>query len=894
MALWRRVANVFLGERVNRELDEEMEAHIEEAIARGRDPQEARRAFGSQMRHREESRDLRLIGWLDSVRADAVFAWRQLMKRKMISAAAILSLALAIGACTAAFRLIDALLLRPLPIAHAERLYSVVHQSVDPSGGTELDEYFRYPVFRKMRADVQGEAGLIAISNATQMELTYGAKLEMEKAYVGYVSGSMFGAFGLRPALGRLLTESDDVTPGAHPYAVLSYDYWTRRFGRDPTVIGRPFRLANDGMGQVSNAAQVLEIVGVAEQRFAGTEPGTVTDIFLPTMINAGVNHPAWTWFRTFALLRANVAVAPVQERLRAIFRAFQEERVKALVGQPKEVRDRIANEKLFLEPAAAGVSDLQKEYGVSLAALGVLIALVLLIACANIGNLMAAQAASRAREMALRVSIGAGRWRLVQLVLIESVWLALLAAIVGGLFAWWAAPFVVRMINPPGNPARLILPFDSRAIGFGLALTVGVTALFGLIPALRCSMVQPVSALRGGEDPRSRRRVMHSLIGVQVAFCFLVLFVSGMFAATFQQLTKQSIGFSADRVLTLVTVAETPQPPAIWDQVTEHLKTVAGVDGAALGGWALMSGIGWNSAISVNGGEPSDDVAEFLGVSPGWIDTMKIPFLDGREFSPRDVYPGVAIVNQAFARRYFNGENPIGKSFEKLEPENRLLRFQVVGLVGDARYGGMRGPMPPVAYVPFRSVDAAGTLEDKDSGTYVVRISSSNPAALVSILRHEVPRARPEFRVSDIRTQLELIQQHTIRERLLAALALFFAMVALLLAGIGLYGVLYYSVLLRRREIGIRIAVGAQASRIVRLLTAQVFAMVVVGAIAGLALGMVSVRFIESLFYQVKATDWTTMAFPWAAMLMTALIAAIAPVMQAVRIDPVSLLRAE
>jgi putative ABC transport system permease protein len=238
--------------------------------------------------------------------------------------------------------------------------------------------------------------------------------------------------------------------------------------------------------------------------------------------------------------------------------------------------------------------------------------------------------------------------------------------------------------------------------------------------------------------------------------------------------------------------------------------------------------------------------------------------------------------------------DNPIGKSFEKLEAGNRLLRLQVVGLVGDARYGGMRGPMPPVAYVPFGSVDTKGTLEAKDGATFIVRISGSNPLALASILRQEVPRARPEFRVSDIRTQMELIQQHTIRERLLATLALFFAIVALLLAGIGLYGVLYYSVLRRRREIGIRMAMGAQAGKIARLVTVEIFTMVAVGTVVGLGLGMVSVRFIEALFYQVKATDWTMMAFPWAAMLVTALIAAVAPVMRAVRIDPVEMLRAE
>ncbi len=893
MGLWRRVGNVFRGERVNRELDEEMEAHIAEAITQGRDAEEARRAFGSALRHREDSRAFRMVGWLDSMRADAIFGWRQLVKRKVMSAAAILSLALAIGASTSAFRLIDSLLLRPLPITHAERLYCVVHQSTGPNGGSEVGESFRFPVFRQMCADVKDKADLVAVSHASQMDLTYGVAQEMERAYVGYVSGGMFGAFGLRPTIGRLLMESDDLEPGAHPFAVLSYEYWTRRFDQDPKVIGRSFRLANDGMGMVSSTTDVFQVVGVAEQGFTGTEPGTVTDIFLPTMMNAGVSHPKWTWFRTFALLKAGANVQTVQDRLRVIFRVFQEERVKEAAGQPKEVQERILSEKLLLEPAAAGVSDTQKEYGVSLTTLGILVALVLLIACANVANLMTAQAAAQAREMALRLAIGAGRWRLVQLVMMQGAWISFFAVVAGGLFAWWAAPFVADMISPPANPARLVLPFDLRIIGFLLALILGVTVLFGLVPALRGSRVQPLNALKGG-SAHPRRRVMHLLIAVQVAFSFVVLFVSGMFVSTFERLSKQSVGFSADRLLTLVTVAETPQLPVVWDQVTEHLRALPGVEQAALAGWALMSGVRWNGSISIGGAEPSDDLTQFLSVSPGWMGAMKVSFADGRDFSPNDSYPGAAIVNRAFAKRYFDVENPIGKSFDKVDAGNRRLRFQVVGLVENARYESMRGPMPPVAYVPFASVNASGARERSDGGTFVVRASGSNLLALASLLKQEVPRARPEFRVSDIRTQEELVQQHTIRERLLATLAFFFAVVALLLAGIGLYGVLHYSVLQRRREIGVRMAVGAQASRIARLVTSEIFLMVIVGAIAGLALGMVSARFLGSLLYQVKATDWTILAFPWLMIIVTALIAAAAPVFRAVRIDPVPLLRSE
>jgi putative ABC transport system permease protein len=884
MSFWSRFTNVFRGDRLTREIDEELESHIEEAIEQGGDPAEARRAFGSTLRQREQSRDVRLIAWLDALRADAVFGWRQLRKKKATSAAAILSLALAIGACTSAFRLIDALLLRPLAVANPERLYVVARQGIDPGGNFRISESCEYPLFRQMRAAVKDQAELIAISYADRVDVTYGSDEEMEKAYRQYVSGWMFSSFGLQPAAGRLFTENDDLTPGEHPVAVLSHDYWTRRFGQDPKVIGRRVRLGND----------LYEVVGVAQPRFTGTEAGIVIDIFVPTMMNPWVNRSDSSWFRPMAILKPGVAVEPLRLKLHALVRAFQEDRSKGWSGQTKLFIDRFLNQTLLLEPAASGVSGMQRNYRRSLIVLGVLVALVLLIACANVANLMTAQAAARAREMALRVSIGAGRWRLVQMVLVESAWLGFLATAIGGLFAWWAAPFVVSRINPPDDPARLVLAADWRVLGFGLALALGVTFLFGLAPALRASSVKPASALKGGDDPHSRRRLMHALIAAQVAFCFIVHFAAGLFVATFDRLANQPTGFSAERLLLLDTAARRAQLPAVWDQTAEHLRAVPGVETVALAGWPLLSGNGWNGFIWVDGA-PTEVLAYFLGVSPGWTEAMKIPFFDGRDLRPSETHPGVAIVNEAFAKQCFGGVNPIGRSFEKESGDGvTRTRFHVVGLVRNARYRNMREPITPTVYVPFHSTDAKGALQPKASGTFIVRSSTANPLALASILRQEIPRARPEFRVSNIRTQTELNQQHTVRERLLAMLAVFFAVVALLLAGLGLYGVLDYSVLQRRREIGIRMAIGAQAGDIARRVTVDVFTMVLVGAFAGLALGLVSVRYVETLLYEVKATELAMLALPSGTILAAVLLAAAPAVIRAVRIDPVKMLRAE
>jgi predicted permease len=443
-------------------------------------------------------------------------------------------------------------------------------------------------------------------------------------------------------------------------------------------------------------------------------------------------------------------------------------------------------------------------------------------------------------------------------------------------------------MINPPDNPARLVLPADWRVLLFGMGLTIAVTFLFGLAPALRASAVTPALALKGGEDPHARRRLMHGLVAAQAAFCFLVLFVAGLFTTTFERLSKLPMGFAEGVLLTLETVASTPQLPAYWEQVAEHLRSVPGVSAVGISAWPLMSGEMRNNHVSVNGEPQSDVLAFFLAVSPRWTDAMKIPLRNGRDFRANDGHPGVAIVNETFARTYFGGRNPVGQTFVSNEPRNAPVSYEIVGLVGDAVYRDAREPMLPVIYVPFASVDASGILQAKNRATFNVRASG----ALTRALREEVSRAG--FRVSNVRTQVEIDQSHTVRERLLAVLALFFGAVAVLLAGVGLYGVLNYSVLTRRREIGIRRAIGAQAGDIARSVTAGAFGMVLTGATAGLAFGVVGARYVETLLYGVKASDPTMLAVPAMAIALAALLAAVPAVVHAVRIDPASMLRSE
>jgi predicted permease len=650
----------------------------------------------------------------------------------------------------------------------------------------------------------------------------------------------------------------------------------------------------------------LYQIVGVSDQRFTGIETGTTTDVFVPTMMDSGVTRADRSWIRILVQLKPGVTPESVRDRLRAPFRTFREQMAAQLFkGMSKDRIDLFLSEPLLLMSATAGVSKMQREYRTPLVALSVLVALVLLIACANVANLMTAQAAARTREMALRVSIGAGRWRLVQLVLVESAWLAFLAAALGGCFAWWAAPFVVSRINPPDNPARLMLPADWRVLGFALILALAVTFLFGLAPALRASSVKPASALKGGDDPHSRQRLMRGLLALQVAFCFLVLFVTGLFVATFDRLSNLRTGFSADRILLLDSQAERAQPSSDWEQIADHLRGVPGVEQVAIAGWPLLKGDAIIGSISVNGRPPTADVAYFMDVSPGWIDTMKIRLNSGRDFrasdsavwawwgrpAPPTAEPGMAIVNDAFVQQYFNGENPLGRYFDKTDGHSR---FQVIGVVQNARYLDLRGPVLPVAYVPFRWVDAAGAPQPKRWATFVVRTAGPNPMALAATLRREVARTRTDFHVINLQTQQELDESHTIRERLLARLALFFALIALLLAGVGLYGILDYSVLQRRREIGIRLAVGASCGSIGRLVTVSILAMVALGTLAGLLLGITSVRFIDALLYQAKPSEPMLLAFPVLSILTLVVLAGVPAVVRALGINPAETFRSE
>jgi predicted permease len=873
--------------RSDADLEQELRLHAElaaeEARRRGETTREAQRRTGGASQAMNALRDQRGLPWLDALACDVVFGWRQLRKHRAASLAVILSLGLATGAMTAAFRLVDAVLLRPLPVDSPDRLYLLTTTYLDAENTPDDRDDFDYPTFREYLTVVGERADLMLVGLSAPHSIAAGTATEAEQVYRQYVSGNLFPTFGLRPAAGRLLSPSDDRTPGAHPVVVISYDYWTRRFGRNPDAVGTT----------ILAGRQRFEIVGVAPEGFTGTEPGTITDIFLPSMMNVpALTSPGWSWFRIWLRPKPGVGAEEVQQALQAAVTADRRARARNFPPEtPRERVEAFLNEQVKLVAAGSGVSGTQKTFRRPLLVLAALVTVVLLIACANVANLLTAQALGRSREMALRVSIGAGRARLIQLVLVESALLALLASAAGALFAWWSAPVVVSMLATPERAVRLVLAVEWRSLSFVVALTAAVTLLFGLPPALRAASIPAAGLVRIPKGGSAHRRLMHSLVAAQMAFCVFVLFVAALLVATFDHLSSEPLGFEAERVLLAETSRASPVEPARWMELVDRVRQVPGVEGAALSGWPLLSDNRWRASVRVPGRSVELRSPYFLSVSTDFFHTMGIVLLAGRDFRPEETaplvvdgvpHPGKGIVNEAFVRLHFGGQDPVGSVVNVRQ--NRIdAPMEIVGLVRDAVYGNIREQMRPVVYVP---------LEMRDSASVLVR-TQMDPATLAPAVRAAVAR-RGDVRVRLATPYMALVRRQMVRERLLAALSTFFAGVALVLGAVGLYGVLNYAVLQQRQEIGVRMALGARALHVVRGVTGSMLVVGGAGAAAGLAGGIAFGRVIQTLLFQVTPADPLAVMTPLLILGAAAMLAALPPALRATRVDPARTLRTE
>jgi predicted permease len=894
------VGNAFRGGRVDRELDEELrfhfEARVEELVRGGMSlreaEREARRRMGNALAFREQGRDVRLAPRIEALWRDARFGVRMLAKDRAVTTAAVVSLALAIGACTAAFALIDAAILRPLPVREPERLVHVRYDMGNPTPAIS----FSYPMLERLRAASGDRVELFAVSaqflrNSTGVQFGSG---ETEKAHLQFATGNFFGILGLRPAAGRLLTPQDDLRPGAHPVAVISYRYWQRRFGGSPAALGQWFQ----------SGGKQFEIVGVAEKGFSGIEPGIGTDIWVPTMMGqaASLGDWGWNWLRILGRLRPGVAAEQARGPLAAAFANARREWAPRIFG-PNDAPERLqrfVGASLLVSPAAGGPSTLRQQFARPMWILGAVAGLVLLIACSNLANLFTARATAREREMALRASIGAGRGRLVQQVVVEGAMLALAACALGVACGEAMAQAIVRMLGPASDPVYLDLHLGWRMAAFAMAAGAASTLLFALVPALRASAANPNEALKSGGGKHSgRRAVLRPMLAAQIALSFAVLFVGGLFLLSFDRLVHLDLGFQPEGVMIVTLATENNQ---IQDgnlrmlEVLDRVREAPGVKAAGISQFALFSGSGWSDVVRIPGKPPSAVEVTVVPVSPGWFEAMGIRRLAGRDLKRQDVETGsgAVVVNEAFARQFFPGEDPIGKQFFRPESRRPNRNYAdvdrggypqtIVGLVGNAHYSDVREPAPPTYYIPLVQVWTA---------PLAVR-TAGDPQAAIAGVREAVRRYGRQLRTTEVQLESTLVNDNLIRERVLAVLSGFFALAAVVLAGVGLYGVLSYAVVRRTREIGIRVALGARRAAVVRLVVKEVGLVTAIGLAAGFGGGRLLAGFVEKLLFEVKATDAVSIGLPLGLLLAGTALAAVRPALRAARVDPAVALREE
>jgi len=899
MSFFSRLRNALHPKRLDNELLDEMSDHLERRAAslreRGLSPEdaarEASRRFGNVTQLREQSRDFRLSAALEATFQDVRYAWRGMLKSPAFAITAILSLALAIGANTAIYSIVDAAMLRPLPVPEPERLFTLATPEIEEPGSEPSGERetFSYPLYRQFRAAAGDSARLALFSGIwgpAEVQIP-DADAPIEKAIPYFASGDAFEILGVGPALGRVFSSEEDHGIREHPVVVISYDYWQRRFQGNPGVLGQRLRLEG----------RIYSIIGVARQGFFGVEPGKFVDIWVPaTMFSpASFTDAGWNWFRIVGRLGPHTARAQLQPRLQPSLHANRQELVKMFPTMPPAIQKQFVDAELRVHPAATGVSPFRETFNRPLwIVLGVALG-ILLIACANVASLLLARSTARASEMAMRVSLGAGRLRLVRQLLTESLLLSLLAGALGWALARVAAPVLVAMLSTDNKPVRFALAMDTRVLLFCAAVSTLSAVFFGLLPAWQSSGSKPMKELRGARAQAGKLRLGRFFVGVQVAFAFVLIVAGASFLFSLRNLFAVNPGFDPHHVSVLYVsssglsdMTQQPDLNVLIDEFQRRIAALPGVQSAASSGWGLFDGREGGTQIILPGKAPSDREEAGLGVSPGYFAMMRTPLLAGREFEPRDREdrPGRTrynIVNQAFAQRYFPGENPVGKIYQTPD-QKTLVNHQIVGVVGNTRSSSLREGPKPVVY---------GVVRGTSYWALYVR-SPLDLGSVVKMVEREAEAIGYGVRVRNVTTLDIQIGDTLLREKLLAGIGGVFAFLGLLLAAIGLFGLLNYSVARRTKEIGIRAALGARPPALVFLVLKDLLSLIAAGLVVGLAGSLALMTAVRSLLFGIRPADPLVIVTAAAVFLVAAFIAGGLPASRAAAIDPMVALRHE
>jgi predicted permease len=883
MSWFSRFKNAFDPRRLDEDLAEEMQDHLERRAAdlrsRGLSDFEARRqaarTFGNVTWTREACRGFRLSAALEETVQDVRYAWRGLLRNPVFAATAIASVGLAVGANVAIYAIVEASLLRPLPAPQPDQLVALTSSEGGRAGRPAAEDHplFSYSAYEQLREAAGDRVRLAAFVSPNRVEAKGpGVEAPYEEVIGQFVSPDTFEILGIPPALGVLFSPREDHYPAPRAVVALSYDYWQRRFGGDPAAVGRTLTVDN----------RPYSILGVTRKGFSGMEPGKFVDVWLPvTTMDPGVFTADVGIFHLLGRLAAGVTPEQLAARLQPAFHRCQEVLAKRAEAPPA-IQKQMQNATLVVRPGANGVAGFQRKFGRPLWILLGISAGVLLIASANVASLLLARSTARAGEMALRVSLGAGRMRLIRQLLTESIVVSSAAGICGRILAGAAAPTLVRMVSTKADPVQLSLALDTRVLMFCAGVCALSALFFGLAPAWHATRMDPIGALRHASGQVGRLRLGGIFVGVQVAFAFCLVTGGAGFLFSLHNLRTVNAGFD-EKSVTVLTVNNTAQRDrqfALMRQLQMRVAALPQVQGAATAWMPVFSGARRAQRVVMPGKGPSQEEETFYRVSPGYFATLRTPLIGGRDFTfqDNDDEPVPTVVNRAFARKYFGNEAALGREFRRDDG----VRHQVVGLAANSHFGSLRNGPEPIAYMPMKPPRAF---------TMYVR-STLDPVSVSKMVDREGQGLGPGVRVREVTTLGALVGSTIRTERLLAAIGGAFALLGLVLAATGLFGLLNYSVTRRTREIGIRAVLGAQRFSIYGLVLKDAMAATMAGLMAGAAGSLALMHFTRSLLFGIEPADPRVVGAAALVFLAAAAVAGGLPARRAAAIDPAVALR--